>query len=278
MTESPSERAGPPSGRLRTVLICHHDAPIDLVGLARWLHADTELVGIVRITEPADMVKRRARRELSRIGPLRFADMAAFRIYYKLRLAAADADWERREVARLRAAYPEQPAAPILDVETPNSPETRAFLEGLAPDFVLARCKFLLKKEIFTIPRHGTIVLHPGVCPEYRNAHGCFWALANDDREKVGVTMLKVDAGVDTGPVYGYLSYPFDEVAESHIRIQTRCVTENLGTIAGILQQIAAGHAPVVDTAGRPSAVWGQPWLSKYLHWKRTARRKAART
>jgi len=35
--------------------------------------------------------------------------------------------------------------------------------------------------------------MHPGICPEYRNSHGCFWALANDDPERVGVTLLQID-------------------------------------------------------------------------------------
>ncbi len=262
--------------RPRTVLICHHDAPIDGEGLARWLAAETNLVGIVRITEPSDMVTKRAKREIKRIGALRFLDVVAFRLYYRLRLATADHDWEAEEVARLARRYPQAPPAPIHETATPNSPETRAFLERVAPDIMLARCKFLLKKEIFTIPRRGTVVLHPGICPEYRNAHGCFWALANDDLGKVGVTLLQVDAGVDTGPVYGYFGCAYDDLRESHARIQMRCVTENLDQIADMFRQIDAGTAVRLDTHGRPSAVWGQPWLTRYLRWKRQARRRAA--
>ncbi len=262
--------------RPRTVLICHHDAPIDLVGLAGWLGAETELVGIVRITEDPAMVSKRAKRELGRIGALRFLDMLAFRFYYRARLAAGDEAWERAETERLRRLYPLRGEVAIHETATPNSPETKAFLEAVRPDLMLARCKFLLKKDIFSIPRSGTLVLHPGVCPEYRNAHGCFWALANDDLERVGVTLLKVDAGVDTGPVHGYFSYPIDEVGETHIRIQLRCVTENLTAIGAMFRRIHAGCAPTIDTRGRGSAVWGQPWLTKYMYWKRQARRRGA--
>ena len=51
--------------------------------------------------------------------------------------------------------------------------------------------------------------MHPGICPEYRNAHGCFWALANRDLNKVGMTLLRIDKGVDTGPTFGYYTYPY---------------------------------------------------------------------
>jgi len=117
-------------------------------------------------------------------------------------------------------------------------------------------------------------VLHPGICPEYRNAHGAFWALANIDLGRVGLTLLKIDKGVDTGPVYGYYTYDVDEVRESHIVIMTRVVFENLERIQRKLLEIHAGNAEALDTSGRASAVWGQPWLTSYLRWKWNARRR----
>src|SRR3569623_877505 len=51
-----------------------------------------------------------------------------------------------------------------------------------------ARIKQLLARRIYRIPRHGSLVMHPGICPEYRKAHGCFWALAERDLDRVGLT------------------------------------------------------------------------------------------
>jgi hypothetical protein len=98
--------------------------------------------------------------------------------------------------------------------------------------------------------------------------------LANRDLGKVGLTLLKIDKGVDTGPVYGYYSYDFDEIRESHIVIMTRFVLDNLDRLQVKLLEIHAGTAKTIDTAGRSSAVWGQPWLTKYLRWKWIARRR----
>ena len=50
----------------------------------------------------------------------------------------------------------------------------------------------------------GHSSMHPGICPEYRNSHGCFWALARRDLDHVGATLLQIDEGSDTGPVYAY--------------------------------------------------------------------------
>jgi methionyl-tRNA formyltransferase len=165
---------------------------------------------------------------------------------------------------------------PVHRTSDPNDEATRRFLESIAPDVTLARCKTLLRKEIFDVPRCGTVVLHPGVCPEYRNAHGCFWALARRDLGRVGATLLRIDEGVDTGPTYRYYHADIDELRESHTVIQHRVVFDNLDEIADDLQALADGRLERIDTSGRESAAWGQPRLTDHLRWKRAARRAAA--
>ncbi len=260
---------------IRTVLVCHAENDLNRVGVARWLASFSQLVGIVMVREPPARMWRRIRRELRRVGPLRFLDVLGFQLYYRLLLAARDGAWRARTLERLCRRYPPpRPEPDVLETSDPNSAEARAFMQRLAPDLALARCKTLLKEDVFSIPVHGTFVLHPGICPEYRNAHGCFWALANDDLSRVGTTLLKIDRGVDTGPVYGYYGYPFDEVVESHAVIQHRVVLENLPAIARTLVEICERRATALDTAGRRSATWGQPWLTRYLQWKHQARRR----
>ena len=260
--------------RIRTLLICHEDADLDRFGISRWLGSFSELVGVVVLREPGKRVWRRIRREIKRVGFLRFADVLAFRTYYKLLFASSDLQWERDAVAELRSRFPDPSGSQELFAYSPNTSEVEQFIREAHPDILIARCKTLLRESIFTIARDGTFVMHPGICPEYRNAHGCFWALANGDLEKVGLTLLKIDRGVDTGPVYGYYSYPFDEVNESHVRIQHRCLLENLDMIARKIINITQQQAQPLDTHGRSSATWGQPWLTKYLKWRRDARRR----
>ena len=155
----------------------------------------------------------------------------------------------------------------------PNHDRARDFIAGLAPDLVIARCKFILKPEVFELARFGTYALHPGICPEYRNAHGCFWALSRRDLDRVGMTLLRIDRGIDTGPVLLHATCPFDEVRESHHVIQGRVVFENLERIGNTLLAVARGDSPPpIDTAGRASAVWGQPRLTSYVRWKLAAR------
>ena len=260
---------------MKTLLICHEGASLDQEVLARWLNSFSNLTGILLVHEPTKRGWRRVRREIKRVGVLRFLDVLAFRIYYWLLLAGKDRSWERRRLEEGCHAYPElSPRTLVLKTSSPNTSEAQQFIAQLAPDLVLARCKSLLKDSIFSIPPKGTFVMHPGICPEYRNAHGCFWALANDDLKKVGMTLLRIDKGVDTGPTFGFYTYPYDEFNESHIVIQHRVVLDNLPALQTKLTEIYAGSALPLDVSGRSSATWGQPWLTRYLRWKARARRR----
>ena len=260
---------------MRTVLICHADDPLNFEGLARWLASFTDLAGIVVLHEPRQRLWRRLKREYRRVGALRLLDVFAFRLWYRLFLKRRDRVWEERKLAELRAAYPPlTEATKVLHVSSPNTPEVERFVRELAPTLMFARCKTLLKPAVFTIPTHGTYVMHPGICPEYRNAHGCFWALARNDLERVGMTLLRIDRGVDTGPVHGYYRYDYDEAVDSHVVIQHRVVFDNLDVLARKFHEIAASQSRSLDTTGRASGEWGQPWLTAYWTWRRAAQRR----
>jgi folate-dependent phosphoribosylglycinamide formyltransferase PurN len=255
---------------MRTVLICHHDDALNREGMARWLASFSDLRGVVVIREEGNRMRARIRREIKRIGLIRFLDVLAFRIYYKLKLAAKDREVERTLLREIASRFPPSQARELI-TGTPNTAESQQFIREAEPDIMIARCKTLLAERIFSIPRVGTFVMHPGICPEYRNAHGCFWALAERDLDRVGMTLLRIDKGVDTGPVFGYFSYPYDERNESHTVIQHRVVFDNLDPIRRKLEEIYQGTAPTISTAGRKSAAWGQPWLTRYLGWKRAS-------
>ncbi|HXW89062.1 MAG TPA: formyltransferase family protein [Terriglobales bacterium] len=259
---------------MRTFLICHQEEVLNREVLPRWLASFSELGGIVVLRETGKQRRRRIQREFARVGALRFLDVVAFRLYYRLFQGAADRRWQMEKAAELCQRYPGVPATtPVLVSPSPNSPQVRDFIHHACPDLMIARCKVILKESIFSIPPEGTFVLHPGICPEYRNAHGCFWALANRDFARVGMTLLRIDRGVDTGPIFGYYHCAYDERRESHIVIQDRMVFDNLEVLRQRLEAIRKGQAVPLDVSGRSSAAWGQPWLTKYVAWKRAANR-----
>lgn len=241
--------------------------------MPRWLASFTELAGVLVIREPKGHRLAKVKRSLRQQGVWGTIDLLAYRLFHRFRLSAGDRQQEAQIRQTQGAIYSPVPyEVPWLEVGSPNSPAAQAFIQSCQPDVMLACCKHILKPAIFEQASQGTFVMHPGICPEYRNAHGCFWAMVNGDMDRVGMTLLKIDRGIDTGPVYGYFSAPMDEVGESHLTIQRRMTYDNLHRVQQVLEQIEAGVAKPISTAGRSSAVWGQPTLSSYWKWKRDAK------
>jgi methionyl-tRNA formyltransferase len=59
----------------------------------------------------------------------------------------------------------------------------------------------ILKESLLSAPKYGCINLHYSLLPKYRGAAPVQWAILNGEN-KTGVTVFKLDSGMDTGPVY----------------------------------------------------------------------------
>src|SRR5207245_10871947 len=94
-----------------------------------------------------------------------------------------------------------------LLLRTPTPPPLPYTTLFRSPDVMIARCKVLLRREIFDLPPHGTFVLHPGICPEYRNSHGCFWALSRRDLGRVGMSLLRDRKSTRLNSSHGSIAY-----------------------------------------------------------------------
>ncbi|MFM9151320.1 MAG: methionyl-tRNA formyltransferase, partial [Candidatus Planktophila sp.] len=67
----------------------------------------------------------------------------------------------------------------------------------------------LLPQEILDLPKHGFINLHFSLLPAWRGAAPVQRAIESGD-ELLGITVFKLDAGMDTGPIYTKASFPRD--------------------------------------------------------------------
>ena len=123
---------------MRTLLICHERADLDREGLARWCGSFSTFAGAVVIRERGGRTRTRIAREIGRVGVWRFLDVLAFRLYYRLAQAAGDRAWERHELQRLRAWFPDRPDAPEVVVPSPNAAEAEVFIRTQQPDLVIS--------------------------------------------------------------------------------------------------------------------------------------------
>lgn len=79
---------------------------------------------------------------------------------------------------------------------------------------VVAAYGQLLPDWLLEIPKHGCVNVHTSLLPKYRGAAPIQWAILNGDRE-TGITLMKMDAGLDTGPMIAQRKTPIqpDETA-----------------------------------------------------------------
>ena len=79
--------------------------------------------------------------------------------------------------------------------------EILGWIKEKNPDLIVVySMPFLLKEEIFSYPKFGTINLHTALLPKYRGAVPIFWTYYFFDRD-AGVTVHYIDKGEDTGDI-----------------------------------------------------------------------------
>ena len=79
--------------------------------------------------------------------------------------------------------------------------EFRAQLEAIQPDAILVVAYGrIIPDWMLALPRFGCINLHGSLLPKYRGAAPIQWAVANGET-MTGVTTMRLDAGLDTGPM-----------------------------------------------------------------------------
>ncbi len=82
-----------------------------------------------------------------------------------------------------------------------NSQEWRDKIASFEPDIIAVFGTSLLKDETIKICPDGILNMHLGLSPYYRGSGTNFWPLYNNEPQYVGVTIHKIDVGIDTGPI-----------------------------------------------------------------------------
>jgi methionyl-tRNA formyltransferase len=115
--------------------------------------------------------------------------------------------------------------------QPPNfkSDDNIASLAKLKPDFLLVVAYgLILPQAVLDIPRIAPVNVHASLLPKYRGAAPIQRAVMNGDT-KTGITIMHMDAGLDTGPIYAMRELPIgpDDTA--------RAVHDTLSRLGGEL-------------------------------------------
>ncbi len=110
-------------------------------------------------------------------------------------------------------------AVQVLPLPTKlNDPAFRdAYAEHHIQLAIVAGFSRIIPLALIDAPAFGTINLHAGRIPQYRGGSPLNWQIINDERA-IGVSILRMTAGLDDGPVLAAATFPLAD-------------TDNIGTV-----------------------------------------------
>jgi methionyl-tRNA formyltransferase len=131
---------------------------------------------------------------------------------------------------------------PVLQPVRPAGDVLITSLRRLEPDIgVVVAYGHILRPDILAIPPRGMINVHASLLPRFRGAAPVQHAILKGETE-TGVSIMQMEAGLDTGPVLHRVSTPI-EPDETAGALTARLAELGAGALVEALSLIAAGLA-----------------------------------
>jgi methionyl-tRNA formyltransferase len=139
----------------------------------------------------------------------------------------------------------------LLQPERVRAPEAVGEIQGLRPDLaVLADYGQIIPGALLDLPRRGILNVHPSLLPRHRGAAPIQATIAEGDA-RTGVTIIRMDEGVDTGPIVAVTDWPLIGT-ERAPDLEMFAAREGAALLARTIEGWLAGVTPAVpqDEAG----------------------------
>ena len=131
---------------------------------------------------------------------------------------------------------------PLLTPRRIKDAESLAEMTALEPDaLVVAAYGQILPRALLDIPRLAPVNVHASLLPRWRGASPVAHAILAGDTE-TGVTIMRMDAGLDTGPMYSRTPVPIPEDATTPSLTATLAAA-GAAALDAVLQQLEDGSA-----------------------------------
>ena len=132
-----------------------------------------------------------------------------------------------------------------LEVLTPPriaAPAVIAELLARSPDcLIVAAYGQILPPALIDSPRYGAVNVHASLLPRWRGASPIAHAILAGDSE-TGVSIMRMEAGLDTGPVYSMVRVPIDGAATTPA-LTTTLAAVGASELVSVLSAIERGTA-----------------------------------
>ncbi len=137
----------------------------------------------------------------------------------------------------------------LAQPQTLRTPEGRAALEAWRPDvLVVVAYGLILPPEALAIPKHGCLNIHASLLPRWRGAAPVQRAILEGDTE-TGVTIMQMDAGLDTGPILLQRTLPISD-ADDSVSVLDKLAALGAPALLEVLSSIESGS---VSARAQPS-------------------------
>jgi folate-dependent phosphoribosylglycinamide formyltransferase PurN len=201
-------------------------------------------------------------RRVKKLGVLTVAGQIAFQSLVVPLLKKFSA----KRIAQIKSEFGMRATqAPGTVVFSLNSQQAIALIKALEPACIVIAGTRILSSEFLQNFCCPIINIHAGITPLYRGVHGAYWALAEKRSELCGVTVHRLDAGIDTGEVLAHETFD-PSPKDNFVTYPWIQLGLGLRLLVKLLPDVISGRAAVCAPLTSESklrthpTIWGYCW------------------
>src|SRR5579885_229031 len=152
-----------------------------------------------------------------------------------------------------------------IDVRSVNADETITAIQNIRPAVIVLAGTRIVSRQFIQSVGCPLLNIHAGITPLYRGVHGAYCALVDKRADLCGVTVHRVDAGIDTGDVLAQAVFRPDarDNFATYRWIQLGMGLQHLAkVIPEVIRGTSQSRKPLVaDSKLRTHpTIWGYAW------------------
>jgi methionyl-tRNA formyltransferase len=130
---------------------------------------------------------------------------------------------------------------PVIEMGRPSDEAARDLVREQRPAMLAVACfPWLLPRAWVELAPRGALNIHPSLLPAYRGPDPIFWQL-REGETRTGVTVHRVDQGVDTGPIVAQADVSFPD-GLTRDALEARLAEAGARLLAEALRSAAPGR------------------------------------
>lgn len=193
---------------------------------------------------------------------------------YEVTLVVTQQD-KKKGRGKITSRSPVKIAAEALGIdvyqpENINSKNSIDLIKSHQPDFIIVVAYGQILSESFLkIPKIDCLNIHASLLPKYRGAAPINWAIINGESES-GISIMKVEKGLDSGPVYKMESVSLDKTITAG-KLHDILMTLGAGLIVEVLDLLTKEEVEPLEQDSNKATY--APMLKKsmsLINWNQT--------